>query len=65
MNDIKKLMERVDYIAKSIPLGVKETRDEIGISMSQWYRYMNDQSTPHAKTIRRIKAFIEKYKDIQ
>lgn len=64
MIDLKKLFNKIDRIADKIPLGVKETRDEIGISLNQWYNLRNGKCMPHARTVRKMKAFIEKYKEL-
>lgn len=67
MNNIRTYVDQIQEIADRIPLGKKEVYTQLGIGPTQWYRLRkgDKEMIPHAKTIRAMKAFIEKYKDIQ
>lgn len=65
MNNIRTYVDQIQEIADRIPLGIKEVYDQLGIGPAQWYRLRKGEGNSHAKTIRAMKAFIEKYKDIE
>lgn len=66
MHDIKKYIEQIQEIANRLPLGKKEVYQQLGIGNTHWYRLrrMGDRAC-HPKTIRAMKAFIDKYKDVK
>jgi hypothetical protein len=64
MHDTKRLLEEVENLRLRIPLGVLEQTRELDFCPSHWFNIRMGNQPLSPKTIRKLKAFIEKYKDV-